>query len=624
MGTGAVFLSYSSEDADAARRIRDALQAAGIEVWFDKEELRGGDAWDASIRKRIKDCALFVPIISASTNARAEGYFRLEWKLAVDRSHLMAEDQPFLMPVVIDDTAEATARVPDRFRELHWSRPFGAETPTAFANRALALLAGRPAAAPASPSRAAPASESPSIAVLPFVNMSRDEENEYFADGLSEELLNLLAKIAGLRVASRTSAFWFKGKNVDIPAVAQKLNVATILEGSVRKSGKRVRITAQLIDAASDSHLWSETYDRELDDVFAVQDDIAQAVVTELRTALMGKGRSQASLEAKANVEAASGGRTASGEAHQLCLKGRFYMERMTEADLARATLLFKQATELDPKYAMAWVGLAQAYGIEAGYGWRPVESGYEESRAAATQALDVAPGLAEAYCALAHVLQSLDWDWPGATALYRKALELAPASVEAMRGYSTMLGYLGRKDEGLELLRRAVALDPLNSTSHRLLGLRCAIFGQLEEGERALATALELNPTAGLVHTFMAVIRLMQGNPQAALESARREVLPDFKLLGVSMAEHSLGHAEASNQAMDALIFSYGQTAAYQIAEAAAWRGEVDRAFEWLDKAYVQRDPGMAHASTDPHFKDLHGDPRWPLLMRKMGFASE
>jgi len=341
----AVFLSYSSEDADAALRICDALRAAGLEVWFDKSELRGGDAWDASIRKQIRDCALFVPVISASTNARSEGYFRLEWKLAVDRFAPDGRRQAFLLPVVIDDTVEATARVPDRFRELQWSRPFGPETPAAFAGRASRLLTGR--AAPASTGAAvAPAASSdlPSIAVLPFVNMSRDEENEYFADGLSEELLNVLAKIRGLRVASRTSAFFFKGKTIDIPTIAQKLNVATILEGSVRKSGKRVRITAQLIEVATDSHLWSETYDRELDDIFAVQDDIAQSVVSELRSALMGERTgSKAAAAAEAEVKAATAGRTENAEAHRLYLQGRFFVERMTEADVARSVGFFRE-----------------------------------------------------------------------------------------------------------------------------------------------------------------------------------------------------------------------------------------------------------------------------------------
>ena len=617
----AVFLSYSSHDAEVAERICEALRSAGIEVWFDKSELRGGDAWDASIRKQIKDCALFVPIVSANTNARAEGYFRLEWKLAVDRSHLMADDQAFLLPVAIDDTPEATARVPDRFRELQWSRTPNGEAISAFAKRAAKLLTGR--AAPASqsaPVARSAASDSPSIAVLPFVNMSRDEENEIFADGLSEELLNVLAKIRGLRVASRTSAFYFKGKDIDIPTVAQKLNVATILEGSVRKSGKRVRITAQLIEVATDSHLWSETYDRELDDIFAVQDDIAQSVVTELRAALMGeRPGNTASAEVKAEVKAAATGRTDNPQALQLSLQGRFFSERMTEADLARAVDFYKQAIALDPEFALAWAGLSRAYWTQAGYGWAPVEAGFRQAHEAAERAIGLAPDLAEGYVALGEVLHSFDWDWQASDRAFDHALALAPGNADVLRGAGGIAGILGRREESLELLRKATVLDPLSSMSFRFLGLRCVIYGDLEEAETALRASLDLNAKAGLVNCFMSITRLFQGDATDALEWARREVLPDFRLLGIAMCEHTLGHKAESDKALAQLIKDHGHAAAYQIAEVCCWRGENDRGFEWLERSYVQRDPGLSHSATDPFFKPLHGDPRWRPFLVKM-----
>src|SRR2546426_4340450 len=221
--------------------------------------------------------------------------------------------------------------------------------------------------------------DAPSIAVLPFVNMSRDEENEYFADGLAEELLNVLSKIRGLRVASRTSAFSFKGTRVDIPTVAQKLNVATILEGSVRKSGKRVRITAQLIQVATESHLWSETYDRELEDIFAVQDDIAQSVVKELRSALLGeKGDSSAVKTAAAEVRQAATGRGDNPEAFQLYLRGKFFGERITQVDTDKAIELFQRALAIDPNFALAWAGLSRVHQLQAGYGFAPIDEGYE------------------------------------------------------------------------------------------------------------------------------------------------------------------------------------------------------------------------------------------------------
>ena len=465
--------------------------------------------------------------------------------------------------------------------------------------------------------------ETPSIAVLPFVNMSRDEENEYFADGLAEELLNVLSKIRGLRVASRTSAFSFKGKDVDIPTVAQKLNVANVLEGSVRKSGMRVRITAQLIQVATDSHLWSETYDRELEDIFAVQDDIAQSVVKELRAALMGEGAgSTTSAEAKAEVEAAATGRADDPEAYRLYLQGRFFLERMTAADVARGVIYFQQAVALDPAFALGWAGLSRAFYTQAGYGWSPVADGFERAREAARRALSLAPDLAEGHVCMGHILGIYEWDWKAADVEYQRALALAPGNAEVLRAVAVLAGTLGRQEESLELLRRSVALDPLSTSAQRILGLRCVIYGRLDEGEAALRAALDLNPKAGLVHCFLSITRLLQGNAAEALELARREALPDFRLLGIALAEHTRGNAAQSDAALAQLRTDHGHVAAYQIAEAHAWRGEADRVFEWLERAYTQRDPGLAHTATDPFLNRLRDDPRWPGFLHKMGFA--
>src|SRR6266542_248585 len=290
--------------------------------------------------------------------------------------------------------------------------------------------------------------QTPSIAVLPFVNMSRDEENEYFADGLSEELLNVLAKIRGLRVASRTSAFSFKGKDVDIPTVAQKLNVATVLEGSVRKSGKRVRITAQLIEVSSDSHLWSETYDRELDDIFAVQDDIAQSVVKELRAALLGEPAETAAVKtAAAEVRQAATGRGDNPEAFQLYLQGKFFGERITQVDTDKAIELFQRALAIDPNFALAWAGLSRVHQLQAGYGFAPIDEGDERARDAAQHALRLAPDLVEAHIELGLILEGHDWKWAAAGASFRRALELAPGDAHALRAAAGHARVLGRLD---------------------------------------------------------------------------------------------------------------------------------------------------------------------------------
>jgi TolB-like protein/Tfp pilus assembly protein PilF len=464
--------------------------------------------------------------------------------------------------------------------------------------------------------------ETPSIAVLPFVNMSRDEENEYFADGLAEELLNVLSKIRGLRVASRTSAFSFKGKDVDIPTVAQKLNVATILEGSVRKSGKRVRITAQLIQVATDSHLWSETYDRELDDIFAVQDDIAQSVVKELRATLLGEHIGSAeNAKAKAEVQAAATGRADNPEAHRLYLQGRYFLERMTEADVARGAGYFEQAIALDPEFALGWSGLARAYHLQAGFGWAPVAEGFEHSREAAQRALALAPDLAEGHVCLGMVLEQCDWDWQAADVEFQRAYELAPGNVDALRARAGLARILGRHDETIELLQKAVALDPLSTTTRRLLAMRCADNGRFDDAVTELHAALDLNPKAGLTHGSLSLTRLWQGRTAEALAEAELEPYPIFRLLATAMVQHTLGHAAESDAALSKLIADHANVAAYDIAEVCAWRGELDHAFEWLERAYAQRDTGMPSCATNRFFAPLHDDPRWAPFMAKMGF---
>jgi TolB-like protein/Tfp pilus assembly protein PilF len=474
-------------------------------------------------------------------------------------------------------------------------------------------------------SQAAPAQdkETPSIAVLPFLNMSRDEENEYFADGLSEELLNVLTKIRGLRVASRTSAFSFKGKDVDIPTVAQKLNVATVLEGSVRKSGKRVRITAQLIQVASDSHLWSETYDRELDDIFAVQDDIAQSVVKELRAALMGQpAETAADSAAAAEVRQAVTGRSDNPEAFQLYLQGKFYGERVTQADSDKAIELYQRALAIDPSFALAWAGLSHIYQLQAGYGFAPIDEGYERAREAAQNALRLAPDLAEAHIALGAVLEGHEWNFTAAEASFRRALELAPGDANALRAAGQLARIRGRVDEALELIRKAIALDPLSARTHRQAAMVAVMDERFEEAAASFQLALDLAPSAGLNHAFLAITRLLQGRAQQGLALAAAESHDVFRNLAFAMIHHALGHPAESEAALQALIDGFGWTAAYQVAEAYAYRNEVDKAFEWLERAYAQRDPGVTYSATDVILRSLHGDPRWQPFMQRMGLA--
>jgi TolB-like protein/class 3 adenylate cyclase/lipoprotein NlpI len=464
----------------------------------------------------------------------------------------------------------------------------------------------------------------PSIAVLPFVNMSRDEENEYFADGLSEELLNVLAKIRGLRVASRTSAFSFKGKDVDIPTVAQKLNVATVLEGSVRKSGNRVRITAQLIEVASDSHLWSETYNRELDDIFAVQDDIAQAVVKELRTALLVEKAAEAEAPAAAasEVRAATTGRSDNPEAFQLYLQAKFHSERYTQADTDRAVELYQRAIAIDPGFALAWAGLSRVQQTQAGYGFAPIDEGHERGREAAQRALALAPELAEGHIALGLVQQLYDWNWPAADASFRRAMELAPGDAHALRAAAGLARILGRRDAARDLIGKALALDPLDSRTHRQAAMIYLISKDLDRTAAAFQLALDLSPNAGLGRAFLAITRVLQGRPAEALPLAQAEPHEVFRNLALAMTLRALGRPAEADAALQTLADNFGWTAAYQVAEGYAERGDVDKAFEWLEKAYVQRDPGVVYSAVDGLLQPLHPDPRWHPFLQKLGLG--
>jgi TolB-like protein/class 3 adenylate cyclase/Tfp pilus assembly protein PilF len=460
----------------------------------------------------------------------------------------------------------------------------------------------------------------PSIAVLPFVNMSRDEENEYFADGLSEELLNVLANIRGLRVPSRTSAFFFKGKDVDLRTVAQNLNVATILEGSVRKSGKRVRITAQLIRVATDTHLWSRTYDRELDDIFAVQDDIAHSVVSELRAALLGeRGAVAASADAKAEIKAAAKGRGENAEAYRLYLQARFFEERPSQEDVERAIDYYKQALAIDPAYALAWAGLARANTNQAAYYAQHVDGGFRNGREAAERALQLQPDLAEAHEALGRIQMWYDRNWEAADASYRRALELAPDNVHVARSAAQLANCLGRADEAIRMLRRAATFDPLSAPVQRSLASACVVSGDLDGAEAAARKGIELNPKGDLTHAWLAVVRHLQGRLDEALEEFRKEPSPIFRLQGLAIIHHARGESAASDAALQELTAIGSEGAAFQIAEVHAERGDADAAFEWLERAYAQKDSGLPMAMVSVPLRNVHADARWPRFLARL-----
>jgi len=653
----AVFLSYASQDTEPARRICEVLRAAGVEVWFDQSELRGGDAWDQKIRREIRDCALFIPIISANTTSRPEGYFRLEWALAEQRAQMIARNKAFIVPVCVDATPESAADVPESFVRVQWTRLPQGSTPPAFAERIRHLIQPELAAAPApalapaqvqaqpppkkthtvavlaaavviiavvvfaldrlvlwkrtQPEASAPlASATPekSIAVLPFVDMSEKKDQEYFSDGLSEELIDLLAKNPDLYVSARTSSFYFKGKSVELATMAEKLHVANVLEGSVRTSGNRLRVTAQLIRVDNGYHLWSETYDRDSSDIFKVQDDISSAVVAALKVKLL-------------STPEASARQTSNADAHSQYLIGKELMSRGNWKVAPAAAEAFRRAISLDPNYAAAWAGLAHAL-HDAAEDLQPAEQAAmrTESLAAAEKAVALGPQIADGYAARGY-LRTWDLrDFAGADADYQRARTLAPEDTGVQRGYiGSVLYPTGRIDEALSLAQRVLKADPLNGSAWRALGGLQYEHGDYAAARESLQRSLDINPEQSNTAAVIVYSYIVEGKPALALPWVDRPTIEVFRKQTAALVQHDLGHQAEAQQNLDTLIARWASNGAYQIAEVYARWGDKDAAFHWLDRAEQQRDGGMTLMKVDLLLKSLHGDPRFSALLRKM-----
>ena len=684
----AVFLSYASQDAEAARCICAALRSSGIEVWFDQSELRGGDAWDQKIRQQIRDCALFIPIISAHTTSRPEGYFRLEWGIADQRTQMIARNKAFIIPVCVDATPESIPDLPESFLRVQWTRLPAGATPPSFCQRIATLLGGTgrlaaPAAAtqptppqaplhvlpqgpalaavPAQPPKfnrwivaaaalllvvgaaafkpwrfiaakpaadataefgattraaapgaaallvsegAAGAAPERSIAVLPFTDMSEKKDQEYFSDGLSEELIDLLTKVPDLRVPARTSSFYFKGQHATIAEMAKALSVSHVLEGSVRKAGNTIRVTAQLIRADNGYHLWSQTYDRDLKDVFKVQDEIAGRVVEELKLTLPAA--------ASASTE-----RTGNAAAHSQYLLGRKFLDQPTPEGYKSAVESFKSAIALDPGYAAAYSRLSLAEAHLADVTGDP--SGLTRATAAAERAITLAPQAADGYYARADLRSNFLWDWDGARADYSKALAIDPNNSDTIYGYSDLLGTQGQLPEALAQIDKAIRIDPLVATFYSLRARLLLDSGNLAAARDAYQQLLRLNPAHPHANVDLAIIELLSGRPEQALALLQRPAAPGWRLMGSVLVEFSLGHAQQSQQALDQTIHDTAQFAAYQIASLYAWRGQKDQAFQWLERAYTQHDGGLTEVKNDPLLASLRTDPRYQAFLAKM-----
>jgi len=586
--SGAVFLSYASQDAEAARRISNALRAAGIEVWFDQSELRGGDVWDQRIRQQLRDCALFIPVISANTASRHEGYFRLEWDLADQRSHMIARDRAFIVPVCVDGTPDSGTDVPESFLRVQWTRLAAGETPPGFVQRISTLLSsGTPVAAararlPAGAASGAPSSwrfqsallliatvaviglgylavdklvlskratgtgqasaqvaqgvtpaqsaaPEKSIAVLPFVDMSEKHDQEYFGDGMAEGVLDTLARIPQLKVIGRTSSFQFKGRSEDLRAIGEKLGAAYVVEGSVRTAGARMRVTAQLIDTHSGTRLWADGYDRDSGDVLILQDQLATSIARALQLAVVSD-------------EARPSRRLPDPEAYTFYLRGRAALDRGGGGPEEREAI-----------------------------------SDFEQSAAQPRDPL----------------------------ALY----------------LSAWLAFdLGRHDEARRLQDASLAIDPLNPESYNNSGWIYYLTGDLDGAERAFRKSLEISPSYDNDHLMLGQILVLQGNPGAALAEMEAESGRVDHEMGLALVYHALGRRAESDAAVARLAGTAGDGAAVNLAELHAYRGERDQAFEWLEKSVAARELNLVHKIKDePMLASLRSDPRYPQLLREM-----
>ena len=520
--TKAVFLSYARDDAAAARRIAEALRASGLEVWFDENELRGGDSWDAKIRQQIDACALFVAVISQHTQERSKGYFRLEWKLAVDQTHLLAAGVPFVAPVVIDDTPEGGAMVPPEFMKVQWMRlPGGLPTPQ-FVEQVQRLLGGKPVAGVADPGRrtaepgsatpatkksvpgaalwislgvvfaavglvffltrkpalpaapavpppavaAAPSAPAPrladkSVAVLPFTNMSEDKDNAFFADGVHEDVLTNLALIRELRVVSRTSVQSYRGTAKPMKQIAQELGVTYILEGSVRRVGNKVRVTGQLIHAATDEHVWAQTYDRDLTDIFTIQSELSRQIAGALKAAL--------SPEEKVLIARRP---TTNPLAYDKFLQARDTINREGNITSARSRqiALLQEAVELDPTFAQAWGDLAAARAFWYFSGLDGRDDQLALAKTAIERAMQLAPDDPAVFGSLGTYYYYGYRDYPRAVEQYERRAQLQPNSPAVFNSLALIQRRQGNWVQSLANSRRACELDPANLSYHRNL----------------------------------------------------------------------------------------------------------------------------------------------------------
>ena len=449
---------------------------------------------------------------------------------------------------------------------------------------------------------------------LPFENLTGDPNKEYLADGLTEETISQLGRIDPNRlgVIARTSVMGYKHKDERLDQIGRDLSVQYVLENSLRQSGDHLRITTQLLQVKDQSHLWSNDYDYRGQDALTVEDDVAEAVAREIQLRLSPQQKAELSRSQSVNPEA-----------FDAYLQGHYFFERNTDKDTDMAARYYERATQLDPSYTLAWTGLSRVRNWQANSGLIPAEEGHRLAREAVERSLALDPNFAGAYAQMARIKRYDDFDWTGADASIQRAIALEPRNPEYLSEAAVSEATFGHSDEALPLARRAVELDPLNPSSWSALGQIEYFDGQLAGAEADVKKSLELSPDAFPGPFLLSEIYVLQGRPQDALSEIERVNRNFARAFLYPITYHALGREKESEAALQELIAKYTTDAAFQVAEVYAFRNQPDEAFEWLDRAYAQRDSGLIGTKVDPLLKSLHNDPRYAALLKKLKFST-
>jgi TolB-like protein/Tfp pilus assembly protein PilF len=634
-GLARVFISYASQDKAVANTVCQGLEKAGVACWVAPRDVQPGTEYADAIVAAINEAQTLVLVLSensvgsshvgreieraASKHKRIVAFRNDTAALSRSLEYFLSNSQwidvPALgmstaLPKLVDAIGQGSATPAQEI--LASKRTGGTKQRVAIA--AVILMCVGAAAAVGMhfwslnhhAEQAAAAITEKSIAVLPFTDMSEKRDQEYFADGMAEEILDLLAKIPGLTVIGRTSSFQFKGKNEDLRTVGTKLNAAFVLEGSVRKSGDQVRITAQLVNSRTGAHEWSETYDRPIGDVLKLQDAIAFAVVRHLQLTVAPEF-----LEARSTLR--------DKDTYDLMLRGRHAIDSYDKEGTDEGVALFQQALDRDPASADAALWLAQTYAEQGEMGFVAPTLAFENALRALVIARRLGAQGAAVHELLGEIHTIYDWDWAAADSEFRQTEKLAPNSADSLYGEALLSLALGRWDDALSKIKATQAQDPLDPVPFAVLSWIQLRRGYLQEAEAAVRRALDISPTYGWQHYYLGLVLLARGDRDAAFIEMQQEITEEGKRQGLATAYYALGRKSDSDAALAGMLHEDADRNAFGIAEVYAFRGQSDDAMYWLERAYAQKDESLYYIKGDLPLRNLLGDPRYKAFLRKM-----